>query len=84
MTTISEHIQQLADEGCEVTIKVTRKASFVRIDIKGGKECYKGSGGSLTKAVERAIDAKNSKKNAKTKREKREYLENDDANVAQW
>lgn len=56
---MDERLQQLANEGADITIKLSKKAAFVQIRTK--EDTFKGAGSNFDKAADRAVEAYHSK-----------------------
>lgn len=68
---MDDRLQLLVSDGADVTIKLTKASSFVQ--IRKNNDVFKGTGGNLTKAIDRALDAYNGKtKSIRGERKKKE------------
>lgn len=72
---MDDRLQLLADQGADITVKLSRKRAFVQIRMSDNT--YKGSGGNLTKATDRVLEAFNSRSSSvkKERRAKEEFRE---------
>lgn len=52
---MDDRLQELANQGADITVKLRRQNAFVQIRIDGNT--YKGSGGNLEKATNRVMEA---------------------------
>lgn len=66
---MDDRLQDLANQGADITVKLRRQNAFVQIRIDGNT--YKGTGGTLEKATTRAMEAYQNKTSS-IKKERRE------------
>lgn len=68
-------LQEVAQNGGDVTIKLTKRNAFVLIKFEG--QSYKATGGNLDKATNKAMEAYNNHtKNIKNLRKEKEKFKN--------
>lgn len=66
-------LQEIVQNGADVTIKLTKRNAFVLIKFEG--QSYKATGGNLEKATNKAMEAfNNHTKNIKNLRKEKERL----------
>lgn len=71
--TIDERLQDLANNGADITIKLRKQNAFVQVRTK--TDTYKASGGTISKAVDRVMEAYYSgSQSIKNKRKEKEEL----------